>query len=283
MLKGHVFKKQLFGSEIFALFIDTFLDKHYGILDNYKNKMEITHTNNSITINSGVCCVGGRFIEEDNYTTLEVSSDTAKCILVLEVDLDKENTDSEFKQASYKILKSIGDFPLLTQNDIVKNNAGIYQFELARFGTEISGITNFKDRRPFINFEGIYKEIRDAIAGIKGTADLAFKEDLKAVDITSKFITNYTKRQFRALYYPYLKKVELNFRFDEIPSGNWLTLASTTNVNYKNIEQIYDVAYGNEGQFAAISMNNGALQVLGKSGQINMVSGSISYYTNLEV
>lgn len=279
MLKGHVFKKQTFGNEIFALFIDTFLNQYYGILENYKNKMEIIHTNNTITINSGVCCVGGRFIEEDNYTTLEVSSDTAKCILVLEIDLDKENTETEFKQAGYKILKGIGEFPSLTQNNIVGNNAGIYQFELARFETEISGITNFKDRRPFLNFEGIYKEIRDAIKSIKDTSSVAFKDDLKAVDITNHFTTNYTKRQFRALYYPHLKKVELNFRFDNIPSGDWMTLASTTNVDYKNIEQVYDIAYGNAGNFAAISVNNGALQVLGKSGQINMVSGSISYYT----
>lgn len=30
MLKGHVFKKQRFGNEIFALFIDTFLNKNVG-------------------------------------------------------------------------------------------------------------------------------------------------------------------------------------------------------------------------------------------------------------
>ena len=36
MLKGHVFKKQRFGNEIFALFIDTFLAQKCGIAKNYK-------------------------------------------------------------------------------------------------------------------------------------------------------------------------------------------------------------------------------------------------------
>lgn len=40
MLKGHVFKKQRFGNEIFALFIDTFLNGKNGISNNYKNSMD---------------------------------------------------------------------------------------------------------------------------------------------------------------------------------------------------------------------------------------------------
>ena len=31
MLKGHVFKKQIFGNQMFALFINTFLDGANGI------------------------------------------------------------------------------------------------------------------------------------------------------------------------------------------------------------------------------------------------------------
>ena len=35
MLKGHVFAKQIFGNQIFALFINTFLNGKNGISNNY--------------------------------------------------------------------------------------------------------------------------------------------------------------------------------------------------------------------------------------------------------
>ena len=57
MLKGHVFKKQRFGNEIFALFIDTFLNKKCGIAENYKEKMEVTATGSTLTVSSGCVCV----------------------------------------------------------------------------------------------------------------------------------------------------------------------------------------------------------------------------------
>ena len=65
MLKGHVFKDQIFENQIFALFINTFLDGHNGIVNNYKNSMEISYSGSNLTINSGAICIQGRFLEED--------------------------------------------------------------------------------------------------------------------------------------------------------------------------------------------------------------------------
>lgn len=160
MLKGHVFKEQVFGNQIFALFINTFLNGQNGISNNYKNGMQITYSGTNLTIQSGAICIQGRFLEEDTSTDISVGTDSSYSKLVIEIDLDKQNTESELAQASYKIVKSSSGYPNLTQNDIVKNNAGIYQYELARFRTSASGITDFQDKRTFLDFDSIYEQIQ---------------------------------------------------------------------------------------------------------------------------
>ncbi len=166
MLKGHVFSKQLFGNPIFALFINTFLNGTDGVSDNYKNGMKPTVSGSTITIDSGAVCIQGRFLEEDTYTSIPVGTESAYCKLVIEIDLDKENTDSDFAQGVYKIVKSNSGYPNLTQTNIVKNVSGIYQYELARFRTSASGITDFQDKRTFLDFDSIYDEIEQHIKEI---------------------------------------------------------------------------------------------------------------------
>lgn len=159
MLKGHVFSKQLFGNPIFALFINTFLNGVNGVSNNYKNGMAVSYSGSTVTINSGAVCIQGRFLEEDTSSSVSAGTDSAYCKLVIEIDLDKENTDSEFTQGYYKIVKSTSGYPNLTQTNIVKNVSGIYQYELARFRTSSSGITEFQDMRTFLDFTSIYNQI----------------------------------------------------------------------------------------------------------------------------
>lgn len=186
MLKGHVFAKQLFGNPIFALFINTFLNGRNGVSDNYKNGMNITYSNNTLTVDSGAVCIQGRFLEEDTSSSISAGTDTAFCKLVIEIDLDKENTESDFKQGTYKIVKSAISYPALTQTNIVKNNSGIYQYELARFKTNVNGITDFQDMRTFLNFQSIYdalekeyktvlNELQDELANVKDGSDYLLK------------------------------------------------------------------------------------------------------------
>lgn len=160
MLKGHVFKEQIFGNQIFALFINTFLNGQNGISNNYKNGMKVTYSGSTLTVQSGAICIQGRFLEEDTSKDISAGTDSSYCKLVIEIDLDKQNTESQLNQASYKIVKSTSGYPNLTQNDIVKNNAGIYQYELARFQTSSNGITNFQDMRTFLDFDSIYEQIQ---------------------------------------------------------------------------------------------------------------------------
>lgn len=159
MLKGHVFSRQLFGNPIFALFINTFLNGENGVSNNYKNAMAVTYSNKNLVVQSGAVCIQGRFVEEDTSSTIPVGNDIAYCKLVIEIDLDKQNTESELNQVSYKIVKSVSGYPNLIQTNIVKNNAGIYQYELARFRTTGNGIADFKDMRDFLDFESIYEMI----------------------------------------------------------------------------------------------------------------------------
>lgn len=166
MLKGHVFSKQLFGNPIFALFVNTFLNGRNGVSNNFAENMRITTSGNTVTVYSGAVCVQGRFLEEDTYTQISAGNDNAYCKLVIEIDLDKQNTESDLQQASYKVVKSGSAYPELTQTNIVKNNAGIYQYELARFKTNVNGITEFQDKRTFLDFDTIYDEIEQHIKDI---------------------------------------------------------------------------------------------------------------------
>ena len=166
MLKGHVFSKQLFENPIFALFINTFLNGINGVSNNYKNGMEVTYSGSTLTVNSGAVCIQGRFLEEDTSTPVATGTNNAYCKLVIEIDLDKQNTESQFNQASYKVITSVSGYPNLTQTNIVNNVSGIYQYELARFKTSASGITDFQDMRTFLDFDTIYDEIEQHIQDI---------------------------------------------------------------------------------------------------------------------
>lgn len=154
MLKGHVFSKQIFENPIYALWTDIMFNKQCGI-GPYKNEMKVTKSESTLTVASGTACIRGRFVEEDTSTPIVAGTDNAYCILVIEVDLDKTNTESELNQVAYKIVKGSSGYPTLTQTDIAKNNSGIYQFELARFKTGSSGITDFQDTRTFLDFNNI--------------------------------------------------------------------------------------------------------------------------------
>lgn len=184
MLKGHVFSKQLFGNPIFALFINTFLNGVNGVSNNYKNGMSVSYSGSNVTINSGAVCIQGRFLEEDTYSTISAGTNSAYCKLVIEIDLDKENTESEFTQASYKIVTSTSGYPNLTQSNIVKNVAGIYQYELARFRTTASGITDFQDMRTFLDFTSIYNQITQEYQAVLAQ----LQEELEGVESQSNVL-----------------------------------------------------------------------------------------------
>ena len=184
MLKGHVFSKQLFENPIFAVFINTFLNGINGVSNNYKNGMKPTASGSTVNVDSGVVCIQGRFIEEDTSTPISAGTDNMYCKLVIEINLDLENTESQFNQASYKIVKSATGYPELTQSNIVKNVSGIYQYELARFRTTASGITDFQDKRTYLDFSSVYTKISNEF----GEVLEQLEQELKNVENGSAYL-----------------------------------------------------------------------------------------------
>lgn len=201
MLKGHVFAKQIFGNQIFALFVNTFLNGKNGISNNYENSMQVSYNGSTVTIDSGVVCIQGRFIEEDTNTPISAGTDNSYCKLVIEIDLDKENTESELNQVAYKIIKSTSSYPNLTQQDIVNNNSGVYQYELARFKTTASGITDFQDMRTFLDFDSIYAEIEQHIQDIDSGALYIQKSDIAIVQGTINSSDTYVSIRYPNGFY----------------------------------------------------------------------------------
>lgn len=183
MLNGDVFTEQYFPAGTFALFMNTFLNGKCGIIEGYKDSMKLSYSSNSISISSGAICIKGRFLREDSNTTLLIKSNsTLFCKLVIEIDLDKNNTKTEFHQGYYKIVTSESAYPNLTQNDIVNTEKGIYQHELARFKVNLNGITDFEDTREFVDFDSIYKDIKKHIDEIDDGSIFLLKDDLKTIE-----------------------------------------------------------------------------------------------------
>ena len=161
MLKGHVFENQTFSNKVFALFMDFFLNKKSGILKGCK----LSYTSSSISIGEGVFFVRGRPLEIIGSETKTTDVDNAYCTLVCEIDLSKENTETELNQANIKIIKDSSTYPTLTQEDIT-DGGNIYQFPFAQFKTTSGVISEFKDVSEGIDYNNIYKMIQEKIDSI---------------------------------------------------------------------------------------------------------------------
>lgn len=253
MLKGQVFSKQLFENQIFALFINTFLEGNNGVSDNYGNGMAVTYSGSNVTIASGAVCIQGRFLEEDTSTTISAGTDSNYCKLVVEIDLDETNTESTFNQGSYKILKNSSAYPTLTQENIVKNNAGVYQYELARFQTSSNGISNFQDMRTFLNFDSIYSKIESEYETILEE----LQEELADVEDGSAYVLKANYATLSANVTPDAQgNVNANWNF---PTG--FNFSNTIVLQVKDIQQtggVYDFSLINN---ASISLDESGVSV----------------------
>ena len=158
MIKGFRFTNQLANAEVDARIHQEFLSRNDGIFYG----MDLSKTNNSITISEGLCEIAGRPVAVINNETVTVTTSSLYCLLILEIDLSKESTKDNFGQVSFKLLTSSTSYPSITQQDINKYNGSnkLYQLEFARFRTGTSGITEFKDTRKFLSFSGIYAQIK---------------------------------------------------------------------------------------------------------------------------
>jgi hypothetical protein len=182
MIKGFRFTNQLANAEVDARIHQEFLNKNDGIFYG----MNISKTNNSITISEGLCEIAGRPVAVIDSETVNVGTENLYCLLILEIDLSKDSTKDVFNQASFKLLTSSTSYPTVTQQDINKYSGteSLYQLEFARFRSGSNGISEFKDTRKFLSFSGIYAQIKadcDAIIN-------QIKQELKNVKDGSAYL-----------------------------------------------------------------------------------------------
>ena len=175
MIKGFRFTNQLANAEVDARIHQEFLNKNDGIFYG----MELSYTNSSITVSEGLCEIAGRPVTVIDNETVTVETENLYCVLVLEIDLSKESSKDKFEQVKFKILTSNTDYTAVTQQDINKyaGTERIYQLEFARFRSGTSGITDFKDTRKLLNFEGIYEQIKKEIKNIEDGSIYVLKSD----------------------------------------------------------------------------------------------------------
>lgn len=158
MIRGFRFTNQLANAEVDARIHQEFLNKNDGIFYG----MNLSKTANSISISEGLCEIAGRPVAVIGSETIQTSTNSLYCVLVLEIDLSKKSTKDTFEQVNFKILTSSNNYTNVTQQDIniYSGTNKIYQLEFARFRTGANGITDFKDTRKFLNFTGIYAQIK---------------------------------------------------------------------------------------------------------------------------
>lgn len=189
MVKGHTYSEQLFESEAFRHFVNTFLNKESGITKG----CEITQTSNTIEIGQGFFVILGGLLEEDTGTSMSVPTEAGYYRLVYEIDLSKVNTEAEFNQGNYKFVKGVGAYSNLTQEDL-DNDGNVYQFEFCQFRVTESGIQDFIDKRTFLDFDNIYEEIRKKITSIEDNSAVVFKNEISCITAyPSKDLTDITE------------------------------------------------------------------------------------------
>lgn len=170
MLKGHVFNLQTFTSEAFALFIDKFLNGRCGVAKG----CALSNTANSATIGEGYFVVRGRFLQIISGETITNITANGYYSLVCEIDLSKTNTADQLNQATIKVISSTSAYPTLTQQDITGTGT-IYQYEFARFKVESGSITNFTDKRTYLDFETLYNLVEQELKNLENQSNVLLK------------------------------------------------------------------------------------------------------------
>lgn len=170
MLKGHTFNLQTFTSEAFALFIDKFLDGKCGVAKG----CSLSNTTTSATIGEGYFVIRGRLLQIIDSVSVTNITTNGFYKLICEIDLSQTNTTDTLNQASIKTVYGASDYPTLTQQDITGDGT-IYQYEFARFKVESGQITNFTDKRTYVNMRALQQQIEDELTALESQSNVLLK------------------------------------------------------------------------------------------------------------
>lgn len=189
MVKGHSYDLQLYYSIADRLINNHFLNKMDGIFADEGNSCKVTYSSNAVTISDGFLIVQGGITEVVSTETLAVNLNDSYCRLIYEIDMSKVNTDTEFNQGIFKILTGTSSYPALTKQKLTENS-GIYQYELAQFRAKTTGISDFVDKRTFLDYDSIYKFIKDEIDNIEDGSIYVTKNEIKDLQTAVDNLSN---------------------------------------------------------------------------------------------
>ena len=96
--------------------------------------------------------------------------------LICEIDLSKTNTTSEFNQGIIKVVSGVSDYPTLIQQDITGTGTK-YQYEFARFRVASGSITDFTDRRTYVNYGSILNLISSELSNLENQSNVKLKNE----------------------------------------------------------------------------------------------------------
>lgn len=142
MIKGITFDEQSISSQDMAHFMRLFSRSQSGVT----RGCVVSHDNDNIYISEGYYLIFGRQIRIVGTQTvplMTVSSGELYCTAVLQIDLSKTNTETEFIQGTIETLTSSSSYPSLTQEDLEEDTLGLYQYPIANYHVTVSGIDSF--------------------------------------------------------------------------------------------------------------------------------------------
>lgn len=191
-IRGITFSKQSVSSNDDAHLNRVFLGGGDGVTRGCK----MTHGTDNIFVSEGYFLIAGRLVEipsSETISTAIISSGTSYCRLVFEIDLSKQNTNTEFLQGAFKILTSSTGYPTITQ-EYLEDGGNVYQLSFAKFTKSVSGIGNFVSELKSIgSSEGnqtIYVSKSGNDASGDGSQNLPFATIQHAIDSVPKNIGN---------------------------------------------------------------------------------------------
>ena len=189
-IRGITFSKQSVSSNDDAHINRVLLGGGDGVTRGCK----MTHGTDDIFISEGYFLIAGRLVEipsSETVSTPVISSGTSYCRLVFEIDLSKQNTNTEFLQGAFKILTSSTGYPAITQEDL-ENGGNVYQIAFAKFTKSVSSIGNFVSELKSIGASGGNKTIYVSKSGNDASGDgsqnLPFATIQHAIDSIPKDI-----------------------------------------------------------------------------------------------
>lgn len=142
MISGITFDQQSIKAEDMAHFMKTFSANANGIT----RGCTITSDTSNMYMAEGYLLIQGREIKVTGTQTIPfttVATGEQYCLVVLEIDLSKANTEENCNQLALKTLTSSSGYPVATQQDLEDNPTGVYQYVLAQYHVSVSGADSF--------------------------------------------------------------------------------------------------------------------------------------------